>query len=104
MERVKITIIGCGLIGGSIALALRRRRPDMRVACLDLPERLAALRDAGVAEETGVLDDVSTHVPESSMVLLATPVRDIPGILQRIAPFLRAGTIVSDVGSTKKAI
>jgi prephenate dehydrogenase len=104
MAGAKITIVGCGLIGGSIALALRRRRPSMPVACLDLPERLPALREAAVAEEIGSLDDMGRHVPESSVVLLATPVADIPSILARLGPLLRAGTIVTDVGSTKKQI
>ena len=72
---MKITIIGCGLIGGSMALALKRRRPEISVACLDLPERIPAIREAGVSDLVGTLDEVSSHVPESSIVILATPVQ-----------------------------
>ncbi len=104
MTEMKITIIGCGLIGGSVALALRRRRPDSRVACLDVADRLPAIREAGVAEETGTLDDLETHVPESSLVLVATPVQAILQTVACLRPFLREGTIVTDVGSTKKRI
>jgi len=103
MNSKKITIIGCGLIGGSAALALKRR-PDWSIACLDLPARLPAMREAEVAEEIGTLEDMATHVPASSLVLLATPVSAILETLARLRPFLREGTIVTDVGSTKKQI
>jgi prephenate dehydrogenase len=101
---MKITIIGCGLIGGSMALALRHRRPDCPVACLDLPERLAAIREAGVSDLVGTTEDLALHVPESSLVVLATPVQSVLDTVRRCGPFLRAGTIVTDVGSTKKRI
>ncbi len=100
----KITIIGCGLIGGSIALALKRRRPDCSVACLDLPERLPAIREAGVTDQIGTMQEAATYVPESSVVILATPVQSVLDTLANLSPFLRENTIVSDVGSTKKRI
>jgi prephenate dehydrogenase len=104
MNDTKITIVGCGLIGGSIALALRRRRPGWRIACLDLPARLPAVREAGVSEITGTPEDAAVHVPESAIVLVATPVQSILETLAGIRPHLREGTIVSDVGSTKRKI
>ena len=102
--RIKITILGCGLIGGSVALALRRRKPDWTVVCLDLADRLPAIIEAGVAAETGTLEDMGKHLPESSVVLLAMPV---PAILETLASgrtLLRPGTVVSDVASTKKLV
>jgi prephenate dehydrogenase len=101
---MKITIIGCGLIGGSIALALKRRRPELTVAVLDLPERLPAIREAGVADQLGTLQDVASHIPESSIVILATPVQTVLETIAHLHPFLREQTIVTDVGSTKKQI
>ncbi len=101
---MKITIIGCGLIGGSLALALKRRRPDYSIACLDLPERIPAIREAGVTDQVGSMDDFSAHIPESSIVVVATPVQSVLGVIEQLRPFLREGTIVTDVGSTKKAI
>jgi prephenate dehydrogenase len=100
----KITIIGCGLIGGSLALALKRRRPDLVVACLDLPDRLPAMKEAAIASEIGTLDDAPKHVPTSRLIILATPVQHMLGILDLIIPHLQPGTIVSDVGSTKKQL
>jgi prephenate dehydrogenase len=104
MNQKKITIIGCGLIGGSIALALKHRRSGWSVACLDLPDRLPAMCEAGVADEVGTLDDLPKHLRESSLVVLAAPVQAILEHIERIAPHLREGTIVTDVGSTKAQI
>ena len=101
---MKITIIGCGLIGGSMALALKRRRPEHTVACLDLPERIPAILEAGVADQVGTLEELSSHIPESSIVMLATPVQSVLTTIALLGPFLREHTIVTDVGSTKKRI
>jgi prephenate dehydrogenase len=103
-EIMKITIIGCGLIGGSMALALRRRRSDCSVACLDLPERLPAIREAGISDQIGSMEDLASYVPESSIVLLATPVQSVLETIALLGPFLREHAIVTDVGSTKKRI
>jgi ketopantoate reductase len=68
---MKITIIGCGVIGGSFALALKRQRPECAIACLDLPERLPAIREAGVSDYVGTMEDFKEHVPDSSKCLPA---------------------------------
>jgi prephenate dehydrogenase len=101
---MKITIVGCGLIGGSMALALKRRRPDCSVACLDLPERLPAIREAGISDQIGTMEDLASHVPESSIVILATPVQSVLETIALLVPFLSEHAIVTDVGSTKKRI
>ena len=101
---MKITIIGCGLIGGSMSLALKRRRPGDTIACLDLPERLPAILEAAVADQAGTMEDIPKHVPESPIVIVATPVQSVLGTIEQLRPFLREGTIVTDVGSTKKKI
>lgn len=101
---MKITIIGCGLIGGSIALALKRRRPDCSVVCLDLPERLPAIREAAVSDQIGAIDDFASYIPDSDVVIMATPVQTVLDSIKRLGPSLREGTIVTDVGSTKKRI
>jgi prephenate dehydrogenase len=101
---MKITIIGCGLIGGSIGLALKRRRPEYSIACLDLAERLPAIREAGITDQVGSMEDLQAHLSESSMVIVGTPVQSVLETLALIRPFLREKTIVTDVGSTKKKI
>lgn len=104
IKNMMITIIGSGLVGGSIALALKRRRQNCTVACIDLAERLPAIQDAGVADRIGTMQDLETFLPGSSIVILATPVQTIPDNLDSIRPYLKEGTIVTDVGSTKKSI
>ncbi len=104
MTATKITIIGCGLIGGSIALALKRRRPEWSIACLDLAERLPALQEAAVAGYIGTLGELPNVLPESTIVILATPVQSILDMVKSIGPYLQKGAIVSDVGSTKTGI
>jgi prephenate dehydrogenase len=101
---MNITIIGCGLIGGSIALALKKRRPDYSIACLDLPERLPAIREAGISDQVGSMEDCKTFVPDSSLVIIATPVQSVLDTIRLIRPYLRENTVVTDVGSTKKNI
>jgi prephenate dehydrogenase len=103
-DDMKITIIGCGLIGGSMALAIRRRQPEYSIACLDLPERLPAIREAAVADQTGTMEDFQDYIPQSSVVIVATPVHSVLKTIESLRPFLREDTLVTDVGSTKKKI
>lgn len=100
----RVVVIGAGLIGGSLALAIKRRRTDTRVVCLDLPHRLSAVRNAGVADEVGSALDLADHLPDCGLVVLATPVDIILNLLDEIGPRLTPGTIVTDVGSTKAEI
>jgi prephenate dehydrogenase len=100
----RVAVIGCGLIGGSWAVALRRNRPDVRVAGLDLPDRLAAVRDARVADEVADLREGAAILAQSELVVLAAPVESILDLLDEIAPHLRPGAIVTDVGSTKTVV
>ena len=104
---MKITVIGCGLIGGSLALTLKRRRPEYTIACLDLRERIPAIIEAGVADRVGSMDspdDLAAYIPESDLVVIATPVQFVVDTIVGLRPFLKKNTIVTDVGSTKNRI
>ncbi|MBM4018588.1 MAG: prephenate dehydrogenase [Planctomycetes bacterium] len=96
----QVTIIGVGLIGGSLGLALKAGGLARRV--VGVGHRQASLDDArrsGAADETTL--DPAAGVRESDLVVLATPVGLFPEILSRIAPALAPGAVVIDVGSTK---
>lgn len=97
-------VIGGGLIGGSICLGLRAARPRVEIVCLDLPERVDAIASAGVADVVTTVDRATACLARSALVILAVPVNAIPAELERIAPHLRAGTVVTDVGSTKHGV
>jgi prephenate dehydrogenase len=98
----QVTIIGTGLIGGSLGLALKKRRLAGRIIGCD---RAPALKRAQVC---GAIESGSTHpadaVRGSDLVVLATPVIPILDLIGRLAPTLPARTLVTDVGSTKAEI
>ena len=92
-----IAIVGLGLIGGSIALAVRDRWPASRVFGVDAEPVLAHALGAG-AIERGF--ETIAALPESSLIVLAAPVRQNIELLQQIS----RPTIVTDVGGTKRDI
>jgi prephenate dehydrogenase len=98
----QITIIGTGLIGGSFALAMRKRRFAGRIVGCD---RESALKKAKMR---GVIDngfaEPGDAVRGSQLVVLATPVLGIIDLIGRLAPALPATTLLTDVGSTKAAV
>lgn len=99
----QVTIIGTGLLGTSLGLALKRLTPAPRVVGCDLDG--GARRDASskkaVDRATGNVIDA---VAGSDLVVIATPVRAIEIVLRDIAPALAPGTVVTDTGSTKRQI
>jgi len=98
----RIAIVGLGLIGGSVGLAVRRRIHGARVVGIDRPEVLrVASRRRAVHEGTPSL---SRGLQSADLVILALPVESILEILPRVARLLTPGAVVTDVGSTKDAI
>ena len=98
----QITIIGTGLIGGSLALAAKKRGLVARVVGCDRPEVLERARRAGAIDD-GAGDPLSAAAG-SEVVVLATPVGAILDLIDRIAPKLPPDVLVTDVGSTKQEI
>jgi prephenate dehydrogenase len=95
----QITIVGTGLIGGSFALALKKRGFAGGIVGCDREPVLAQAKAAGVIDE-GVADRVQA-ARGSQVVLLATPVGAILDLIERIGPTLAEGALLTDVGSTK---
>jgi prephenate dehydrogenase len=98
----QITIIGTGLIGGSFALALRRRRFAGRIVGCDRESALKRAKMCG-AIDNGFSEPVDA-VRGSQLVVLATPVLAIVDLIGRLGPSLPGGTLLTDVGSTKAAV
>ncbi|PXW26638.1 prephenate dehydrogenase [Paraburkholderia caballeronis] len=101
----KLVIFGVGLIGGSLALALRERGAGGTVVGVGRQagsvERALELR---VIDAAATLDDdaaLAGALDRADVVLLAAPVAQTRALLERIVPFLDAATIVTDAGSTK---
>ncbi|HVL66587.1 MAG TPA: prephenate dehydrogenase/arogenate dehydrogenase family protein [Vicinamibacterales bacterium] len=80
-----IAVIGHGLIGGSIALAVRERLPEVAVLTLDRGDDLGA-------------------AAASDLVILAAPISANIQILQRLRPLVTPRTLITDTGSTKAAV
>jgi cyclohexadieny/prephenate dehydrogenase len=98
----RVALIGIGLIGSSLARVLRRNSPQTRiVACARRAETLDAADRLGIADET--TDDPAAAVEGADLVVIATPLSAYAEIGRRIAPVLRDGAIVTDVGSVKGA-
>jgi len=97
----EIAIVGLGLIGGSIALAVRERWPASRVIAVDRQPVLAH------AISTGAIDSMCESVaaiPSADLIVLAAPVRQNIDLLGEIGRSLKTPAVVTDVGGTKQSI
>jgi len=98
----QITIIGTGLIGGSLGLALRKKKFAGRIVGCDREGTLERAR------MRGAIDDGTANpgdaVRGSQVVVLATPVLAIVDLIERLGPVLPPKALLTDVGSTKAAV
>jgi prephenate dehydrogenase len=99
----RVTIVGVGLIGGSLGMALRRRRLARQVVGWSRKPRTLRL-----ARRCGAIDAGTTNlrraVAEANVIVLATPGDTIIPLARRVAPFMRPGSFLTDVGSSKARI
>src|SRR3954452_21020631 len=103
MKASVLTIVGVGLIGGSIGLAARRRGLAGRIRGLGRrPESLHEPVRVGAIDEAHLAP--STALEGADLVVLCTPVDQIPDQVLRFAPLCKPGTIFTDAGSTKGRI
>ncbi len=95
-----VAIIGLGLIGSSLARAIRERLPDVRIIGHDVD---AGVRDAARALDLcdAITDAADAAVAGADLVVLAVPVGRMGAAAAAIAPALAPGAIISDVGSSK---
>ncbi len=98
----QITIIGTGLIGGSLALALRKKKFAGRIVGCDREGTLERARMRGAIDDGTSNPGDAVH--GSQLVVLATPVLSIIDLIGRIGPSLSAKALLTDVGSTKAAV
>jgi prephenate dehydrogenase len=98
----QITIVGTGLIGGSLGLALKKSGFRGKIVGCDSVGVLARAKRAR-AIDRGVSDPVEAS-RGSDVVVLATPVGSIIELIERLAPRISPSTLLTDVGSTKGEI
>lgn len=96
----KVAFIGIGLIGSSIARVMRRDGlAGTIVACARTDETLEAVQKLGLADE--VTKDAAEAARDADLVMICTPVSTYGAIAAAMAPSLKPGAIVTDVGSVK---
>ncbi|MBK8908603.1 MAG: prephenate/arogenate dehydrogenase family protein [Rhodospirillales bacterium] len=99
----RIALIGIGLIGSSLARLVRRDGLAGHIAvCSRTQTTLDAARNLGLADSTTT--DPRRAVENADLVMLSTPLGAYAGIAEAMAPGLRPGCIVSDVGSVKQSV
>src|SRR5437660_1515478 len=99
----RVAIIGLGLIGGSIGLALHEAKAAQQVVGYDLGKGVSdrARKIGAIDQPYAALTDA---VRGADLVILATPVGPMRALLQNISPALSPGAVVTDVASTKAQV
>ena len=100
MQFRKITIVGVGLLGGSLGLAIRRHRLAAEIA--GFVRHAARVKDC---ERAGAVDyavtDLLAAVSNADLVILCTPLAQMRALAEQFLPALKRGALVTDVGSVK---
>jgi prephenate dehydrogenase len=98
-----ISILGLGLMGSSLGLALKQRGSSVSIqGYARRPETCAAALKAGAVDEA--CTDPLAAVSGADLVVICVPIWSIAELAQEIVPVLKAGAVVTDVGSTKQRL
>lgn len=99
----RVSIIGLGLIGSSLARAIRAKMPTVHITGTDAdPAVRERVRELDLVDD--VADSPGAAVVDADLVVLAVPLGAFAAVGAEIAPELAAGTVVSDVGSAKQIV
>ncbi|PCI98889.1 MAG: cyclohexadienyl dehydrogenase [Alphaproteobacteria bacterium] len=99
----KITIIGMGLIGSSLARNIKQHKLAGTLIAADRDEAVCEkVAELGIADI--VTDDLARSVEEADMVILCVPVGAMRPVVELIAPHLKDGAILTDTGSVKESV
>ncbi len=103
MHWKKVALIGVGLLGGSLGLALKQRRLAGSVA--GFVRRAASVKEC---EQAGAVDlatlDLAEALSGADLVVLCTPLAQMRSLTQQMLPLVRPATVVTDVGSVKASV
>ncbi|NBB16701.1 prephenate/arogenate dehydrogenase family protein [Caulobacter sp. SLTY] len=99
----RLTVIGCGLIGSSLVRAARQSKAAAHITVADARRTvLDRVAELGIAD--AVEADLGKAVEGADLVIFATPVLAIADVMAAVAPSLKAGATISDVGSVKGSV
>jgi prephenate dehydrogenase len=99
MKKKEIAIIGLGLIGGSLGMALRASGRCRVTGIGRDARRLARARARGAAD--AVTTDLTAGVRDAAIVVICTPVDTIAPTVKKILPYVKRGAVITDAGSVK---
>ncbi len=103
----KVAIIGIGLIGGSLSLAIKNKKIAKHIVGIDLNLNVAKLAySIGIIDEYCDYDNIGNIINDNNIncIIISVPVGAFGSVLQKISPYINKNTIISDVGSTKNNI
>ncbi len=96
----QVTIIGFGLLGSSIARALKAHHQAEKIICADISRAVCEkVQQLGLADK--VSTDLGNSVKGSDLVILAVPPASMGAVAEKIGPHVQEGAIVTDTGSVK---
>ena len=99
----RVAIMGLGLMGGSLGLALRSKGAGVRVVAYARRAEIRSLAlSIGAADE--VYEEPERAVEDADMVVFCVPILSIVGLVERCRAALKRGCVVTDVGSTKSTL
>ena len=99
----KITLVGVGLLGGSLGMALRKRRLAGSVAgFVRRPASVVECEQLGAVTQATL--DLQHAVAGAELIVLCTPIAQMRGLVEQMLPALKRGAIVTDVGSVKGSV
>jgi prephenate dehydrogenase len=103
MSQPKVTIVGLGLIGSSMGLALRKAQPEFKVVGHDKDSSLARK-----AQELGAVEkwerNLISAIEDAELVIISTALADIRKVLESSGPYLRPDCVVTDTSTVKGEI
>jgi prephenate dehydrogenase len=99
----KITLIGVGLLGGSLGLAIKRRRVARRVeGYVRRAATVAECRKLKAVDHATL--DLRSAVADADLIILCTPLAQMRPLVKQMLPALKRGAIITDVGSVKGSV
>ncbi|MBB5335578.1 prephenate dehydrogenase [Pectinatus brassicae] len=104
MTKLKLAILGVGLIGGSFGLALKDKLGDD----IFITGTTRTENSYKTAEKMGAIDkgyvDSKMAVQDADIIYLSTPVLQMVPVVQEILPYIKSGAVITDAGSTKQYV
>lgn len=103
MQWNKVSIIGAGLLGGSLGLAIQQRKVASSVyAYVRRAETIADCESTQAVTKATL--DLAEAVTDASLVIFCTPLSQMRDLAEKMRPHLKRGTIITDVGSVKESV